>query len=195
MHPSFTAWLRCRRAASAATGSPSFGCIQASQLGYVAGAQRSPWGSAVRTGCIQASQLGYVAGAQRSPWGSAVRTGCIQASQLGYVAGRLPRRRSRLSPVASKLHSLATLQVSDAVNVYRGAQAVASKLHSLATLQGLPRPPVPGLRGRLHPSFTAWLRCRRFGQEVADYVEAVASKLHSLATLQVRRTLTEEGAA
>ena len=38
---------------------------------------------------------------------------------------------------------------------------------------------------RLHPSFTAWLRCRPEEALHDLMVWAVASKLHSLATLQV----------
>gem|GEM_PF-1000039 len=65
LHPSFTAWLRCRSPKPGVDDRGLYRCIQASQLGYVAGfaGGYGVWG--VSPGCIQASQLGYVAGPRR----------------------------------------------------------------------------------------------------------------------------------
>ena len=133
LHPSFTAWLRCRTSPTAAFTIVA-SCIQASQLGYVAGGRCGERLQGRAGRCIQASQLGYVAGSSSTPRTGATRTvasklhslatlqevrarggrlrggRCIQASQLGYVAGAENLDGGRGGLVASKLHSLATLQ-------------------------------------------------------------------------------------
>ncbi len=161
LHPSFTAWLRCR-SRSRLRRSGGYAKTVTSKLHSLATLQvYTPLGSLIaHLGYIQASQLGYVAGPPERGTAPRRRTGYIQASQLGYVAGPRACEGSTYSaPVTSKLHSLATLQVLDLSDVERAIERYiqASQLGYVAGSVGL------GLRSAhelLHPSFTAWLRCR-----------------------------------
>ena len=161
------------------------GCIQASQLGYVAGRFWRPTAWSAFPSCIQASQLGYVAGGRCGERLQGRAGRCIQASQLGYVAGSSSTPRTGATrTVASKLHSLATLQeVRARGGRLRGGRCIqASQLgyvagfaggygvwgvspgciqaSQLGYVAGPRRPCTTSWSGPLHPSFTAWLRCR-----------------------------------